>query len=214
MDQLLGISGGGDKKSPQAKVATAKREQQIVELRLRNVSFPDIARDLGISEPGAVRAFYRAIRRQTADSIQAIHRSEGAKLDMAEARLHKALDANKNNWKAVEALSNSLIRLYQRRARLFGLDAPQKVDIRGIYPSGTDERSAEQHERERIIEAIPLDEQERMFEVFEAARKRAKFGTLAIETTAIPIGPNGIDDHRADATDGAESGNSTEPRQE
>jgi hypothetical protein len=174
MEQLLGATGGGNKKSPQAKVAAAKREQQIVELRLRNVSFPDIAREVGISEPGVVRAFYRAIRRQMADSIQAIHRSEGAKLDLVEAGLHKALDANKDNWKAVEALSNSLIRLYQRRARRFGLDAPQKVDIRGIYPCEADEMSAERHARQAVLEALPIEEQRRIYEIFYQARLRAE----------------------------------------
>src|SRR6202035_561308 len=59
-------------------------------------------------------------------------------------------------------------RIHIRRARLLGLDAPQKLDIRGLYRIGGDQQSAERLARERVLEAVPLDEQERMYEVLAA----------------------------------------------
>jgi DNA-binding CsgD family transcriptional regulator len=44
---------GGDKHTPQAKVDIARREQQIVALRLRGISFHEIGRVIGISRISA-----------------------------------------------------------------------------------------------------------------------------------------------------------------
>ena len=41
-------------------------------------------------------------------------------------------------------------RIHIRRAHLLGLDAPTKLDVRGLYRNGADEMSDEQFENERI----------------------------------------------------------------
>jgi hypothetical protein len=41
-------TAGGDTRTPVAKAAIARREQQIVELRLRNIPFAAIGRAVGI----------------------------------------------------------------------------------------------------------------------------------------------------------------------
>jgi hypothetical protein len=78
-----------------------------------------------------------------------------------------------------------LNRIHIRRAKLLGLDAPAKLDIGAFYKKGGDELSGERLARQRVLEELPLEEQERIYEIFEAARKRAagKF----IETIATPI---------------------------
>jgi ATP dependent DNA ligase-like protein len=50
---------GGDTRTPKAKVDIAKREQQIVELRLRKISFGAIGRAVGVSKVSAIKAFYK-----------------------------------------------------------------------------------------------------------------------------------------------------------
>jgi hypothetical protein len=52
MDQVTNEPkrGGGDTRTPQAKQEIAKREEQIVALRLRHHSFAAIGRVVGISE--------------------------------------------------------------------------------------------------------------------------------------------------------------------
>jgi hypothetical protein len=48
-----------------------------------------------------------------------------------------------------------LLGIHVRRAKLLGLDAPTKLDVRGLYQSGTDEISAERQARRAVLEALP-----------------------------------------------------------
>jgi Protein of unknown function (DUF1329) len=57
--------------------------------------------------------------------------------------------------------------------------------ISGLYRTGTDEISAERQARRAVLEALPIEEQRRIFEVFYQARKRVEAGDFsqpAIET--------------------------------
>jgi hypothetical protein len=45
---------GGDTRTPQAKADIAKRENQIVELRLRNISYAAIGRVVGVSKTAVI----------------------------------------------------------------------------------------------------------------------------------------------------------------
>jgi hypothetical protein len=80
-------AGGADKRTPQAKADIARREQQIVALRLRGVPFHEIGRVIGITRQSAFRAFHKALRRNTDQDIQTHHWSELAELDAHQARL-------------------------------------------------------------------------------------------------------------------------------
>jgi hypothetical protein len=179
---------GGDTHTPQAKVDIAKRENQIVELRLRNISFAAIGRVVGVSKTAAANAFHRAIHRNTKQTIQTHHRIELAKLEMEETRLWQALDAHKDNWQATVAGMSGLNRIHVRRAHLLGLNAPTKLDVSGIYRIGTDELSEESRETERAWRSMPVEEQMRIYDAFDAARKRLE---TPIETTAtVTLGPD------------------------
>jgi hypothetical protein len=69
------VCRGGDTRTRKAKVDIAKRENQIVELRLRNISFAAIGRAVGVSKTAAIKAFYKALRRNTDEDISTHHRS-------------------------------------------------------------------------------------------------------------------------------------------
>ena len=90
---------GGDKRSPAAKVDIAKREEQIVARRLRGFTFSEIGETVGVSKQAAVKAFQKALRRNTDFDIQIHHRSELAKLDLEEANVWRVMDANKDKPK-------------------------------------------------------------------------------------------------------------------
>jgi hypothetical protein len=69
------------------------------------------------------------------------------------------------------------------------LDAPTKIDVSGIYRRGGADIEAEQRAREAIIEALPIEEQRRIYELFYQAGLRAAAGDLsqsAIETNVTP----------------------------
>src|ERR1700732_5150862 len=160
---------GGDTHSPQAKVDIAKRENQIVELRLRNISFAAIGRAVGVSKVAAIKAFYKALRRNTDQDISTHHRSELAELD-AEASAAWELVDTKDSPKARASGLAALNRIHIRRAKLLGSDAPTKLDVRGLYRTGIDEISAERQARRAVLEALPIEEQRRIYDVFFQAR--------------------------------------------
>src|SRR5580698_10480510 len=141
---------GGDKRSPAAKVDIAKREEQIVALRLRSVSFSEIGRTVGVSKQAAVKA----LRRNTDFDIQSHHRSELAKLDLEEANVWRVMDANKDKPKVQFDGTSQLRGIHIRRAKLLGLDAPAKLDVRAIYATGHGEVTAARMARQAAIERL------------------------------------------------------------
>jgi hypothetical protein len=198
---------GGDKRTPRAKVDIAKREQQIVALKLRGIAAPEIARVIGISDRAVRAAFNKALRRQTEDALDAWHRTELGGLAMEATNIWRLMDLpeNKNNWRAQAALEDRLMRIHIRRAKLLGLDAPTKLDVTGIYQRGGADVEAERHAREAVLQALPIEEQRRIYEIFYQAGLRAQAGDFsqpAIETTVN----NGSNQRSApdESDDGAE----------
>src|ERR1700722_14183957 len=184
------MNEGGDKNSPRARADIAKREQQIVALRLRGISTPDIARVVGVSERAIQAGFKKALRRQTENALDAWHRTELGKLAMEETNYWRLMDIteNKNDWRAQAALGDRLMRIHIRRAKLLGLDAPTKLDVSGIYSTGADEMSVERRETERTWLSLPPEKRPRIYDAFDAARARL---SAPVETTAtVTIGPD------------------------
>jgi hypothetical protein len=128
-------------------------------------------RVVGVSKQAAQKAYFKALHRNTDQDISTHHRSELAELD-AEASAAWELVDTKDSPKARAAGLAALNRIHIRRAHLLGLDAPTKLDVRGLYRTGIDEISAERQARRAVLEALPIEEQRRIFEVFYQARKR------------------------------------------
>src|ERR1700720_2381410 len=175
------MNEGGDKRTSRAKVDIAKREQQIVALKLRGLAAPEIARVIGITRQAVHAAFNKALRRQTEDALDAWHRTELGGLAMEATNIWRLMDLpeNKNDWKAQTALEDRLMRIHIRRAKLLGLDAPTKLDVSGIYQRGGAEAETEQFARDAVLEALPIEEQRRLYQLFYQAGLRAKAGDLS-----------------------------------
>src|ERR1700676_3337982 len=155
---------GGDTHTPQARVDIARREEQIVALRLRHIPFAAIARTVGVNKSNAIRAFNKALRRNTDQDIATHHRSELAELDAQQAKLWTVVDNNKVSEKNLIAAINAMNRIHIRRAHLLGLDAPTKLDVSGIYRKDTDELSDERRETERAWQSLPIEERARIYD--------------------------------------------------
>jgi hypothetical protein len=192
--------GGGDTHSAAAKAAAAQREEQIVALRLRHVSFAAIGRQLGVSKVACIKAFYKALRANTKTDIQTIHRTELADLDLLEARAWQVIADHGADPYVVLGAINAMTRLHGRRARLMGLDAPQKIDIRAMYGTGTDEQAADRLMRQRVFAAMPVEAQIRWLEDYDAAKQSLDDeGDAQVETTGKLIdGPDRNTDDDAD----------------
>jgi hypothetical protein len=120
---------------------------------------------------------------------------------MEQAKYWSIIDAQKDNWKAQISALRSLNFVHIRRARLLGLDAPTKLDVSGIYQRGGADVKAERHAREAVLQALPIEEQRRIYEIFYQAGLRAQAGDFsqpAIETT-VSNGNEQRTDHQSES---------------
>jgi hypothetical protein len=160
VEQCLGVFtdrrflDGIDNQNVRECSTTAGREQHIIALRLRGVPFHEIGRVIGITRQSAFRAFHKALRRATDQDIKTHHRSELAELEMEKANDWRTMDANKDDWKVQMSGTAQLRGSHVRSAKLLGLDAPTKLDVRGLYRSGPDEMSDEQLDNERHLAGV------------------------------------------------------------
>lgn len=101
----------------------ARRAAEVLRYREAGLGFEYIADRLGIAVSTAHGDYRDAIRetfREDAESLAAI---EGKRLDRLQAA--HWVKAVEGNVKATEVV----LKVMERRARLFGLDRPQKVDL-------------------------------------------------------------------------------------
>jgi hypothetical protein len=132
-----------------------------VALKLRGIPAPEIARVIGVSRRAVNASFSKALRRQTEDALDAWHRMELGGLAMEAANIWRLMDLteNKNDWRAQASLEDRLMRIHIRRAHLLELDAPTKLDVRGIYRTGDSELSEERLETERAWLSLPPEDE-------------------------------------------------------
>jgi hypothetical protein len=194
------MNEGGDKRTFRAKADIAKREQQIVALKLRGIPPPEIARVIGISTRAVHAAFNKALRRQTEDALDAWHRIELGGLAMEATNIWRLMDLpeNKNDWRAQASLEDRLMRIHIRRAHLLGLDAPTKLDVRGIYRTGDSGLSEERLETERAWLSLPPEERARIYDTFDDARKRLNAPIETTGTVTLVPDDRNLDDDNSD----------------
>jgi hypothetical protein len=128
MDQVTNgpNRGGGDTRTPSAKQEIARREEQIVALRLRHHSYSAIGRVVGVSKQNAQKAFLQALHRNTAVDIQTHHRSELAELDAQQAKLLLGMTLSPSLVMTGDASSPGIPRCYtnRRAKRSWGCQCP------------------------------------------------------------------------------------------
>jgi hypothetical protein len=161
----------------------------IVALKLRGIPTTDVARVIGVSRQGVNKAFKKALHRETSRDIQTHHRVELAKLDMEEANVWRTMDANKAVWQVQMSGTSQLRGIHIRRAHLLGLDAPTRLDVRGLYRTGESELSEESRRTELAWLSMPPEERAYIYDSFDNAVKRLD---APVETTAdlVTLGPD------------------------
>jgi hypothetical protein len=181
------LSDRGDRHTAEAKADTARREEEIVALRLRRHTFAEIGRKLGISKVSAVQGFNRALHGDANHDIKKNHVMELKDLELEQAAIWKNLvrAGNEENEKIQLQSYDRLNRVYIRRARLPGLELAQKLNQRILYRSADKEVSGEPTVLRRILQELSKEDQERFYE----ARKRA----AALKLNATVTVPNGSD---------------------
>lgn len=112
---------GGKRTVNQA--ARAERQKKALALRLAGLSYPEIAATNGTATSTAyadIQAAIRDIPRAEADQLR---QEESMKLDrLQRSHWEKAIKGNLG-------ASEFVLKVINRRIRLFGLDAPQQVEV-------------------------------------------------------------------------------------
>lgn len=100
-----------------------KKETQIVALRAAGATWAEIGRVVGMDRANAHKVGLRALRREHSEAVDDLRRTESDRLD----RMQRAvwLEATQGDRTAIDRV----LRIMERRARLFGLDAPQRHTI-------------------------------------------------------------------------------------
>jgi hypothetical protein len=91
-----------------------------------------------------------------------LHRTEAAELDIEQRSAWVIFEANANDPAMQLKCLQMIYRIHQRRAKLFALDAPAKIDINAFYNKGGTEISAERLANQAVWQAMPVDEQIRI----------------------------------------------------
>lgn len=106
------------------RTAAAERAKQAVSLRIAGATFAQIGERLGVSTQAAHKMVVKHLeetRRLTAESAEQLRDMELKRLDAMQAALWP--DAMRGDEQKVDRV----VRIMARRAKLLGLDAPDKI---------------------------------------------------------------------------------------
>lgn len=100
-----------------------RREGKAVALRAAGYTYAEVGHALGMDRSNVAKIVKRALQREHSDAVEHLRREEGARLDRLQRSVWTAATAG--DVPAVMAV----LRIMERRARLFGLDAPQRLTV-------------------------------------------------------------------------------------
>jgi DNA-directed RNA polymerase specialized sigma24 family protein len=148
---------GGDRVSPVAQKTTSDREAQILELRLRKISFEKIGQTVGLTKSATYKAYRRALHRVPVRYAKDIIVEELESLNRFESRLWREMEKAGVDVRNVCNLISQALRVQQRRAKLLGLDAPQQIDVSVLKQASEDSENATGKEQQMLDRLSPED---------------------------------------------------------
>lgn len=143
------MAGRTESMTSEKRLTAVERQRAALELRKAGKSYEAIARELGYGGPSsahnAVKAALRKTLQEPADDLRAL---EVARMDaMLDGLWPKVLAGNP---RAVEVA----IKVLERRARLLGLDAPQKINIEQVIAETADRYGLTPDERAELQASV------------------------------------------------------------
>ena len=114
---------GRSKTDPQAVENTLVLMPKVATMRASGASFRAIGAALGIDHTWARTLLLKALEEVTDETAEMLRKQEGERLDLLQRGVWA--DALAGDTKATTAV----LRIMERRAKLFGLDAPIKVAV-------------------------------------------------------------------------------------
>jgi hypothetical protein len=115
----------GSPKGSAGKAEVVAREAEIIKLRRGGLTYDMIAEKMGYASASVARqAYQRGMERYVAPDVNEIRQLESERLDIAQAAIWQGVLSGDN-----QSVAN-LIKIMERRAKLFGLDAPKELNLR------------------------------------------------------------------------------------
>jgi len=157
--------------TPEEKAAELEaKEAKVLELRRAGFTFQRIAEEVGYATPsGAQRALERIMTRNVPQAPEEFRWQELDRLDRMQVALWPR--AMKGDDRAI----GTIVRLMERRARLVGIDAPQRIQAEVVNYDGTRDIDGD---IERIVNILRGVDSSEPLEV--------ESGTSEIGTVATP----------------------------
>ena len=124
----------GDCKTGRRKITAAERRAKAFELRKAGLNYQKIGDQIGITRQaahGLVTTALRKLNEKTAEDAAELTRLELERLDDCQAVAVHEMRTGSNRLPAIDRI----LRIQERRAKLLGLDAPDRLAVReqGIY---------------------------------------------------------------------------------
>jgi AcrR family transcriptional regulator len=128
----------------------ALKDAEALKLRSEGLTYREVAERLGINTSTAYRRVENALRAIPADGVDEMRQLEGERLD----KLHAALwdRALEGDLQAIDRL----LTISNRRAKLFGLDAPTR-QVNELQSFSTAEINAEVRRLELLLQTNERD---------------------------------------------------------
>ena len=131
------------------RVKATEKQRQALELRKAGASYDEIARKIGYrSKSGAYKAVTSALNKMLKEPAEELRTLEMARLDRLLVGVWGA--AVQGNQGAIDRV----LRILERRAKLLGLDAPQRRELSG--PGGGPIEVGNMTDDERIARIVEL----------------------------------------------------------
>ncbi len=110
----------------------AERYREVIRLRTAGLKFHEIAERVGYaSRSGAKEAYDAALRWWGREAVDDLRTIEGERTEELWRYTFARIIANPESTAEFVSLVNSAVKVSQRRAALYGLDAPRQVEISG-----------------------------------------------------------------------------------
>lgn len=141
-----GSKGGKMRQAPNRETIQAQRKKHIMEMRMEGRTFAEIAAKLGLDRATCWRLHDEVVEEALGDAknlATRLRNKQLVRLEMVEVRLLKllldpklkvrktAVDGNVMelaDFEALNKLNASLVKNYERQAKLAGADAPVKIE--------------------------------------------------------------------------------------
>ena len=108
----------------QRRLNAVIRGRRVLELRLAGLTYEQIGEQVGLSKAGVRKAILSAMKRTQQEPADELRELEGGRLDTAQRAIWSQVI--KGDLPAIDRF----VRISERRSKLFGIDAPTKVDLR------------------------------------------------------------------------------------